>query len=328
MRRFAIIGCGRIAKKHAINISRIGLLVATCDVVERLADDLAGEYQGTAYYNIDDLLKTEKGLDVIAICTPNGFHAEHIIKSLQAGINVLTEKPMCLTTAAAWQIIETEKFCRKKLFVVKSSRYNDTLKQLKSLIATNVLGKLYSFNLSCVWNRSDSYYTDWRGRLFPDGGTLYTQFSHYIDAMLWLFGDVADVKGFNGNAAHQNSIEFEDTGAAALQMMNGMLGSLHWSVNAFQKNFEIGLTVIAEKGTFKIGGEYLNELIYSSTENTISALINKEKDLSADKTSLSNHHKIYSHLARVLEANDGSFPGAHDGLKTVETIEKIYKAVS
>jgi predicted dehydrogenase len=137
MRRFAIIGCGRIAKKHAINISRIGLLVATCDVVERLADDLAGEYQGTAYYNIDDLLKTEKGLDVIAICTPNGFHAEHIIKSLQAGINVLTEKPMCLTTAAAWQIIETEKFCRKKLFVVKSSRYNDTLKQLKSLIATN-----------------------------------------------------------------------------------------------------------------------------------------------------------------------------------------------
>jgi UDP-N-acetyl-2-amino-2-deoxyglucuronate dehydrogenase len=328
MKRFAIIGCGRIAKKHAVNIARIGTLVATCDLVEQQADDLASEYNATAYYTIDDLLTAEKGLDVIAVCTPNGFHAEHIIKSLQAGVNVLTEKPMCLTKAAAWQIIETEKFCRKKLFVVKSSRYNDILKQVKNLIDTNALGKLYSFNLSCVWNRTDSYYTDWRGKIFPDGGTLYTQFSHYIDSMLWLFGDVADVKGFKTNCAHQKSIEFEDTGAAALQMENGILGSLHWTVNAFQKNFEIGLTIIAEKGTIKLGGEYLQQLIYAETENAISEFLNNETGSEADKTSLTNHDKIYTHLAQVLEANEGSFPGAHDGLKTVETIEKIYKAVS
>jgi predicted dehydrogenase len=88
-------------------------------------------------------------------------------------------------------IIETEKFCRRKLFVVKSTRYNPLLQQVKKLLADGKLGAVYSFHLSCLWNRPDAYYQDWRGKLFPDGGTLYTQFSHYIDAMLWLFGDVA-----------------------------------------------------------------------------------------------------------------------------------------
>lgn len=327
MKRFAIIGCGHIAKKHAVNIVRTGVLAATCDVVEQRADDLAGEYNATAYYTIDDLLAAEKALDVIAVCTPNGFHAEHIIKSLQAGINVLTEKPMCLTTAAAWQIIETEKFCRKKLFVVKSSRYNEVLKQVKKEIDTNALGQLYSFTLNCIWNRPNSYYTDWRGKLFPDGGTLYTQFSHYIDAMLWLFGDVEEVKGFKTNAAHQKSIEFEDTGAAALRLKNGMLGSLHWSVNGFRKNFEAGLTIVAEKGTIKVGGEYLDQLLYAETETSLAHFINKEKSGAGDISSYTNYDKLYTHLAQVLEADDGSFPGVHEGLKTVETIEKIYKAV-
>lgn len=330
MKRFAIIGCGHTAEKHAVNIEQIGRLAATCDVIEQRADDLAGEYNATAYYSIDDLFACEKNIDVVVVCSPNGFHAEHIIKSLQAGSNVLTEMPMCLTTAAAWQIIETEKFCRKKLFVVKSLRYNVVLKQVKHLIDTNALGKLYSFNLNCVSNRADSYYTDWRGTLFPDGGTLYTEFSHHIDATLWLFGDVGDVKGFRVNAAHQTSIEFEDTGAAAMQMKNGMLGSLHWTVNAFEKNFEAGLTIVAEKGTIKIGGETLDQLHYSKLANEIdlSEFINNASDSSVDKNNFNNYDKMYAHLGQVSESNEGSFPGVHEGLKTVETIEKIYKAVS
>ncbi|HEX6333601.1 MAG TPA: Gfo/Idh/MocA family oxidoreductase, partial [Flavisolibacter sp.] len=207
MYQFAIVGCGRIARRHAENIQEVGKLVAVCDVVPERAQHLAEAFHCRSYTSIEALLASEKEVDVISVCTPNGFHAEHAIKSLQAGKHVLCEKPMCLTPAAAWQMIETEKFCRKQLFVVKSTRYNPILRQLKKLLDENTLGRLYSFHLSCIWNRPPSYYTEWRGKQFPDGGTLYTQFSHYIDATIWLFGGIREVKGYSVNAAHADSIE-------------------------------------------------------------------------------------------------------------------------
>ncbi|RYZ48191.1 MAG: Gfo/Idh/MocA family oxidoreductase, partial [Chitinophagaceae bacterium] len=252
MKKFALIGCGKIAGKHAESMTRVGKLAAVCDVVKEKRDAFAENYGANAYDSIENLLQHETEVDVVAVCTPNGLHAEHTIKSLQARKHVLCEKPLCLTVAAAWQIIETEKFCRRKLFVVKSTRYNPLLKALKKAIQENSLGKIYSFHVSCLWNRPDSYYADWRGTLFPDGGTLYTQFSHYIDALLWLLGDVAEVKGFKMNAAHAGSIEFEDTGVAAMHLQNGAMGSLHWSVNSYRKNHEIALTIVAEKGTIRL----------------------------------------------------------------------------
>lgn len=330
MKKFALIGCGKIAGKHAENIARVGNLVAVCDVVEQKRDAFAATYNAKAYESIDELLEGEKEVEVVAICTPNGLHAEHTIKSLQARKHVLCEKPLCLTNAAAWQIIETEKFCRRKLFVVKSTRYNPLLQGLKKALLDGKLGAVYSFHLSCLWNRPENYYVDWRGKMFPDGGTLYTQFSHYIDAMLWLLGDVAEVKGFKRNAAHTTSIEFEDTGTAALLMQNGSLGTLHWSVNSFRKNHEIALTVVTEKGTVRLGGEYLNEVQYSETAEALpfAAIQKSANDYSQYRGSMSHHKEVYDHLIRVLDEADQSFTGAYDGLKTVETIEKIYKAIS
>jgi UDP-N-acetyl-2-amino-2-deoxyglucuronate dehydrogenase len=321
MKKFAIIGCGRIAKRHAENIARLGKLEAVCDVVAERAESFAKVYGAKAYSSVEDLLQNEKEVQIVAVCSPNGLHAEHIIKSLQAGKDVLTEKPLCLTKAAAWQIIETEKYCRQKLYVVKSARYNPIVAQLKKAISENLLGQLYSFHLNCIWNRNDDYYTDWKGKLFPDGGTLYNQFSHYIDVMLWLFGDVADAKGFKANKAHQSTIEFEDSGAVALEMQNGTIGSFHWSVNAYQKNFEIGMTIIAEKGTIKIGGENLNEVQYVLMENPIEFPSYKRENWS-------NHSELYDHLMEAMKDNKTSFPDAYEGLKAVEAIEKIYKATS
>src|SRR5205085_2941351 len=183
MIKFALVGCGRIAARHAENMARVGKLQAVCDIVKEKAETFATKYEANCYLSLEDLLANEADVDVVAVCTPNGFHAEHTIKSLQARKHVLCEKPLCLTKAAAWQIIETEKFCRRKLFVVKSTRYNPILQELKKRITEDRLGKIYSFQVSCFWNRPDGYYTDWRGKHFPDGGTLYTQFSHYIDAM-------------------------------------------------------------------------------------------------------------------------------------------------
>jgi len=317
MKSFAIIGCGRIAKRHAENILRIGKLTAVCDVDSSKAESFAKEFGGTRYDSVDEMLASEQDVEMVAICSPNGFHAEHIIKSLQAGKNVLAEKPLCLTKAAAWQIVETEKYCRRKLFIVKSARYNPIVKKLKELIDAGALGSIYSFHFNCIWNRKDEYYTDWKGKLFPDGGTLYNQFSHFIDVMIWLFGEVNDVRGFKANLAHASSIEFEDTGAVTFQMANEAIGSLHWSVNAFQKNHELALTIVAERGTIRLGGENLNEVQYVNTETPIEFPL-------YHRDNWSNHTEIYNHLM----AGNSDFPDVFDGVRVVETIEKIYQATA
>ena len=330
MFQFAIIGCGRISRKHASSIKTRGQLIAVCDIIPEKADQLAAEFNCKAYYSIEDLLQAEKDIDVISICTPNGLHAEHSIKSLQAGRHVLCEKPLCLTTAAAWQIIETEKFCRKKLFVVKSNRYNPITAALKKLVEDQSIGKIYSFHLSCIWHRPESYYHDWHGKLFPDGGTLYTQFSHYIDALVWLFGELKEARGFRTNAAHQNSMEFEDAGTASLLMKNGAIGTLHWTVNSFRQNHEIALTIVAEKGTIRTGGAYMNEVQYLQAEDEVlfEPVKNASNDYAGYSGSMSNHEEVYQHLVESLEQPSTSFANSYDGLKTVEAIEKIYKAVS
>ncbi|MGZ3838211.1 MAG: Gfo/Idh/MocA family protein [Flavisolibacter sp.] len=330
MYQFALIGCGRISRKHAENIQKLGRLRAVCDIVPEKADALAREFQCTPYYHIDELLRKEMEIDVVSVCTPNGFHAEHSIKSLQAGKHVLCEKPLCLTSAAAWQMIETEKYCGRHLFVVKSNRYNPVLLQLKSMIDRGELGSIFSFHLSCLWNRPPEYFTGWHGKLFPDGGTLYTQFSHYIDAMLWLFGDLDKVKGFRKNFCHQAQVEFEDSGVAALSMKNGSIGSLHWSVNAHKQNHEIALTVIAEKGTVRLGGPYLNEIQYQSLETAAPFPLSQQapNHYTGYQGSMSHHDKVYENVVRALNKEDSQLANAYDGLKTVETIEKIYKAIS
>ena len=330
MYKFGLIGCGRIAHRHAEQIKKTGILTAVCDIDETKANKFAKTYNATAYYSIDDLLKKEKDLDIISVCTPNGYHAEHAIKSLQAGKNVLCEKPLCITGAAAWQMLETEKFSRKKLFVVKPTRYNTLLKELRSLILDKKLGDIYSFQLSCFWNRPPGYYHDWHGTKFPDGGTLYTQFSHYIDALLWLLGEIESVKGFTANKALKNVIEFEDTGVASLKMQSGVLGTLNWSVNSYKKNQGISLTLLAEKGTIILGGEYLNELVYKNLSFDFNFTLPQSpaNDYDFYKGSMSKHDEVYENLLQALTDPAHPFANTFDGLKTVEAIEKIYKAVN
>src|SRR5687767_3682493 len=147
MYKFAIIGCGRIAHRHAENILRVGKLVGVCDIEKNKADEFADLYNSKAWYSIDDLLKQEKDIDVICVCTPNGLHAEHSIKSLQGGKHVLCEKPMCITSVAAWQMMDTAHFNRKKLFVVKQNRYNEGVQLAKQLLDENKIGEIYSFQI-------------------------------------------------------------------------------------------------------------------------------------------------------------------------------------
>lgn len=329
MHEFAIIGCGTISRRHAENIVRIGKLTAVCDIIPERADSLAKEYKAKAYYSIDDLLKKEHSIDMVVVCTPNGLHAEHSIKSLQAEKNVLCEKPLCLTSVAASQVIDTAYFFRKKIFVVKQNRFNPPVQFIKKALDEKLLGKVFSFQINCFWNRPQAYYKgDWKGTTILDGGILYTQFSHFIDLLYWYLGDVEKVKGFKAKYQRRKNMEIEDTGVAILLMKNGATGTLNYTVNAFNKNMEGSFTLFCEKGTVKIGGQYLNTLEWLETVDNVKPELEDSKesnDYGFYQGSMSNHHKVYEELLSNLKS-DGSLPQAKDAIKTIEIIEKIYAA--
>ena len=192
------------------------------------------------------------------------------------------------------------------------------------------LGKIYSIQLNCFWNRDAKYYENsWKGTKELDGGTLFTQFSHFIDLLYWMFGDVKQVKAFTKNYAHQNSIEFEDTGAIILEFDKGIIGTINYTVNSFQKNMEGSLTIFGENGTVKIGGQYLNELEYQQIKDHVITNLptaNKANEYGFYQGSMSNHDKVYQNLVDVINNNAAMAASSHDGLKTVEIIEKIYAA--
>jgi len=327
--KFAIIGCGRIAQRHAEHIKNNGALEAVCDVVKEKADSLGSDYQANVYYNFEQLLEKEKDVDVISICSPNGLHAEQTIKALRAGFHVLCEKPMAISVADAGEMISESLKANKLLFIVKQNRFNPPVVEVKKIINDGKLGKIYSAQLNCFWNRNEEYYknSDWKGTLNLDGGTLYTQFSHFVDLLYWLVGDVKSVKAKVGNYGHQGIIEFEDTGAVSLEFYNGAVGTINYSVNSFGKNMEGSITIFAENGTVKIGGQYLNELEYQNFhEFEISNLPpgNPPNEYGQYKGSMSNHDKVYENVIDVLENKGVIATNAFEGMKTVEIIEKIY----
>ena len=328
--KFAIIGCGRIAQRHAEHISNKGELRAVCDIVPGKADEIARQYKAKAYYCLDDLLNSEKDLDVVSICSPNGLHAEHAIKSLHAGVNVLCEKPMAISVFQCGEMIKAAEKTNRRLFAIKQNRFNPPVEAVKKVLDEGRLGRIYSIQLSCFWNRNPDYYQNsWKGTMKLDGGTLYTQFSHFIDLLYWMVGDVKNVKAMMGNYAHKGIIEFEDTGVVILEFYNGAIGTINYTVNSYQKNMEGSLTLFAEKGTVKIGGQYLNELEYQNIEGyRIENLPegNKANNYGNYQGSMSNHDKVYDNLIEVLQNGASISTNSFEGLKTVEIIEKIYQS--
>ena len=305
-------------------------MVAVCDIITTRADELGKKYDAGSFATIEELFTARKDIDVAVVCTPNGLHAQHTIISLRAGCHVLCEKPMAITATDCRAMIDEAKKAGKHLFVVKQNRFNPPVVAVKKLLDEKRLGNIYSVQLSCFWNRDARYYENsWKGTMELDGGTLFTQFSHFIDLLYWMFGEVKQVKGFKKNFAHQNSIEFEDTGVVILEFENGMIGTVNYTVNSFQKNMEGSLTIFGGKGTVKIGGQYLNELEYQWIHDHVIPDLpkgNAANEYGFYQGSMSNHDKVYQNLVDVIDHNAAMAAGSNDGLKTVEIIEKIYAA--
>ncbi|NQY11956.1 MAG: Gfo/Idh/MocA family oxidoreductase [Flavobacteriales bacterium] len=331
--KFGIVGCGRIGNRHAEHIIAHSQseLVACYDDKLKVNQTFATDNNTVAADSLEELLANDS-IDIINVCVPNGLHSEISVKALNAGKHVLVEKPMALTKAECISMLASSDANNKKLFVVKQNRFNPPVKKLKDLIDEGKLGEIYSVGVNCFWNRNEDYYksSDWKGSQQLDGGTLFTQFSHFIDIAYYLFGDMENFSGVIKNCSHGDLIDFEDSGSIAFNFTSGAIGNLNYTTSCYQENMEGSIVVFAENGTIKIGGKYLNAIEFQKTngfdiENiTTSAPAN---NYGFYQGSMSNHDKLINNVIQALEGNQDILTTASEGMKVVEIIENMYKSV-
>lgn len=325
--QFAIIGCGQAAAIHAAQIKRFGQLVAVCDIIVSKGKIFAERHGAKFYPDLKQLLKKEPTLNVVVICTPNGLHCQQAITAMRAGFHVLVEKPMALNLRDANKMIRVAKETGRQLFTVMQNRFNPPVMAIRKLLQGNRLGAIYTIQLNCFWNRNAAYYKDsWHGTKELDGGILFTQFSHFIDLLIWLFGPVKQVKSILKNTAHRREIAFEDAGVVLFEWKNGMIGTMNYTINAFEKNREGSLAILGERGMVKIGGEYLNTLQHQAiSKYTIKykEAIASANDYGTYQGSMRNHDKVYKSLIDTLKKNKPYYTSPEEARATIQLIEQI-----
>lgn len=329
--KFSILGCGHIGTRHAQRIleNPNAKLVGVFDIDTQKSESLATQCSTVSFPNLEELLNAES--DVICVCTPSGIHKEHSVMCLDAGRNVLVEKPMALSSYDCKAMLDSAKRNQRELFVVKQNRYNPPVQKMKEAIDSGLLGNVLQVSVNCFWNRNEEYYrqSDWKGTRELDGGVLYNQFSHFIDIMYYFFGAITNPVGKISNFMHQGITEFEDSGSFVFEFEKGGVGALNFTTNSHNKNMEGSITIFAEKGTVKIGGKYLNAIEYfSATEFSIEDLpvSAPANDYGFYEGSMSNHDKVIENVINTLMGTEKIMTSATDGLAVVDTIEKLYNS--
>lgn len=329
--KFAVVGCGHIGKRHAemVRGNPEAELVAMADVAG--PEGLDVEKFGVPFFNsIDELLASGLDFDVVNICTPNGLHSEQCLKVLESHKHVVVEKPMGLSTANCEAVIYKALQERKHVFCVMQNRYSPPSVWLKEVVEQDLLGDLFMVQLNCFWNRDSRYYKagGWKGTTDLDGGTLFTQFSHFIDIMYWLFGDIENIEGKFRDFTHHDSTDFEDSGFVRFDFVNGGMGTLNYSTAVFDANLESSITIVGSKGSIKVGGQYMNEVTYCNIDGyTMPELpeANPPNDYGPYKGSAANHHYVIENVIDTLKQRNTATTNALEGLKVVDIIERIYK---
>ena len=329
--KFAVVGAGHIGKRHAEMIAREheAELIAMVDV--RSQEECGAEHFNVPFFkSIEELLASDLVIDVVNICTPNGLHAEQSLAALEAKKHVVCEKPMGLSKDNCEKVIFKSLQMSKNVFCVMQNRYSPPSQWIKSIVQDKVLGDIFMVQLNCYWNRDDRYYKKggWKGTPDLDGGTLFTQFSHFIDIMYWLFGDIDNIQGRFADFNHKESTTFEDSGLVSFDFINGGMGCINYSTSVADQNLESSLTIIGSKGSVKIGGQYMNEVEVCNIkdyEMPVLAASNPANDYGPYKGSAANHNYVIQNVINTLKGRTTATTNALEGLKVVEIIARIYK---
>ncbi|MCW7755276.1 Gfo/Idh/MocA family oxidoreductase [Desulfobotulus sp. H1] len=325
--RTAIVGCGRISKNHFGSLEKHKEnmeLVAVCDTDAAVLENHMQTYGVPGYRSMQAMLEKEE-LDLVCLCTPSGVHAAQAILAAEHKVHVVTEKPMATRWQDGLSMVEACDRAGVRLFVVKQNRRNATLQLLKNAVLQKRFGKIYSVAINVFWTRPQEYYDSakWRGTWEFDGGAFMNQASHYIDLFEWLIGPVESVMAYTGTLARD--IEVEDSGAAILRWRNGALGTLNVSMLTYPKNLEGSITILGDKGSAKIGGVAVNEVLLWDFEEKLPE-DEQIGNASYQTTSVYGfgHPLYYTNVVETLRGNADPETDGREGLKTLELLIAMY----
>ncbi len=323
---------GHIGKRHATMIQQHEAteLIGVADIDESLKETLEHQFNVPVFSSLEQMIAAGIQPEVLSICTPNNSHAALSILGLDQGFHVLCEKPMGLKKSACEAVIFKALQKNKLVFCVMQNRYSPPAVWLKKMVDANHLGRIYLVQINCYWNRDQRYYKSgsWKGKMETDGGVLFTQFSHFIDMMYWLFGDITNINARFMDFNHSELTEFEDSGVVHFDFVQGGTGILNFSTSVWDANFESSITIIGEKGTIKVGGQYMDQVSYCHVKDYEMPSLppsNPPNDYGHYKGSAANHHYVIQNVVDTLRGDHVATTNAMEGLKVVEIIEQIYQ---
>ena len=324
--RMAVLGCGRISKNHFGSIEKHQdniELVSICDVQQKVLSEHEATYKVKGYLDLSDMLENEE-LDLVAICTPSGIHADQTELCAKHGVNVMTEKPMATRWSDGVRMVKACDDAGVRLFVVKQNRRNATLQLLKRAVNENRFGKIHMVHLNVFWTRPQEYYDQapWRGTWEFDGGAFMNQASHYVDLLEWLIGPIEKVQAMMST---MRDIEVEDTGVLNVKWRNGALGSMSVTMLTYPKNLEGSITILGEKGTVRVGGVAVNDIQHWEFDKP-KDYDDEVKEANYQTTSVYGfgHPLYYNNVIEVLRGKSEPETDGREGLKSLEILIAAY----
>lgn len=342
--KVGIVGCGRISYKHidalVHHFSEIQL-VATCDVVVANAEEKAQDYvekmqkvsvevlMPRIYKDYEKMLADEE-IDLVAICTQSGNHAEVALICLSHKKHVLVEKPMALSTQDADAMISCAQENGVRLCVAHQNRFNLPVQKLRQAVEEGRFGKIFAGNARILWNRNEEYYTQapWRGTYAQDGGCLMNQCIHNIDLLQWMLGgDVTEIQAMVSNYVHPY-IEAEDYGSIQILFSNGAIGNVEGTVCVYPQNLEETLTILGERGTVVIGGRALDKIMvwqFADGQDTL-LQVQEECNQEIDNIYGWGHMPLYADLIESIRQDQEPLVSGLEGKRAMSIILHAYRA--
>ena len=330
--KFALVGCGRISKRHSDLLGNNQIagaeLVAVCDLNLKKALSLAEKYNIPAYNDMHKMM-TEQAIDVVVVLTESGNHARNVIELARYKKHIIVEKPMALTIEDADLMLKACSENNIRLFVVKQNRFNVPVLKLKEALDTDRFGKLVLGTVRVRWCRTQAYYDQdsWRGTWAMDGGVLTNQASHHVDLLEYLMGEVESVQAMSTTALV--NIEAEDTVVVNLRFKNGALGVIEATGAARPRDLEGSISVLGENGAVVIGGFAVNEMVTwnFADERAEDSEILERYSVNPPNVYGFGHQAYYDHVIDSLINNKQHLVDGLEGRKSLELINAIYESI-
>ncbi len=322
---FGIVGCGMIANVHANAILEIenANLYGACDYDKNRAVEFAKEYSIKAYASLEEMLN-DGDIDAVIICTPSLFHAEMAIKALDSGKHVIIEKPMALDEESANDIIKSCEKSGKKLTVISQLRLEEDVIRVKNLVKDGVFGKISLCRLSMKYVRTPEYYSSssWRGTIkYDGGGALMNQGIHGIDMLMYIMGDIKNVKGKIRTLVHD--IEVEDSAVAVVEFASGALGTIEASTCAYP-GFDRRIEIHGDKGYVYLKENVIEKLMINGQEILVEEKEHVSTSNDPKTTGIFMHKRQIVNFINAIFGKEQLINDCYDGKRAVKVIKDIY----